>query len=89
MAGINAFGDYIRYFNSGLFIARGNKIYRVQKVNIPPFLEFVGVKEQIKNNSSTDVKMEGNMKKEDLIALGLTEEQAEKVLNANSEQLKE
>ena len=46
----------------------------------PPFLEFVGVKEQIKNNSSTDVKMEGNMKKEDLIALGLTEEQAEKVL---------
>ena len=28
------------------------------------------------------------MKKEDLIALGLTEEQAEKVLNANSEQLK-
>jgi hypothetical protein len=33
--------------------------------------------------------MEGNMKKEDLIALGLTEEQTEKVLNANSEQLKE
>ena len=29
------------------------------------------------------------MKKEDLIALGLTEEQTEKVLNANSEQLKE
>ena len=29
------------------------------------------------------------MKKEDLIALGLTEEQAEKVLNANSEQLKD
>lgn len=28
------------------------------------------------------------MKKEDLIALGLTEEQTEKVLNANSEQLK-
>ena len=53
------------------------------------FLEFAGVKEQIKNNSSTDVKMEGNMKKEDLIALGLTEEQTEKVLNANSEQLKE
>lgn len=52
------------------------------------FLEFAGVKEQIKNNSSTDVKMEGNMKKEDLIALGLTEEQIEKVLNANSEQLK-
>ena len=52
------------------------------------FLEFAGVKEQIKNNSSTDVKMEGNMKKEDLIALGLTEEQIEKLLNANSEQLK-
>ena len=29
------------------------------------------------------------MKKEDLIAIGLTEEQIEKVLNANSEQLKE
>ena len=45
---------------------------------IVAFLEFAGVKEQIKNNSSTDVKMEGNMKKEDLIALGLTEEQIEK-----------
>ena len=55
---------------------------------IVAFLEFAGVKEQINNNSSTDVKMEGNMKKEDLIALGLTEEQIEKVLNANSEQLK-
>ena len=29
VAGINAFRDYIRYFNSGLFIARGNKIHRV------------------------------------------------------------